>query len=184
MSLERGLERSVSREVGNHLPQGWEVETPTDMGYDIIVRSPKGHIFPIEVKGGSGLLDVSTVVDFGSTVENDVEKGVLRKFSDILGPTIEIQDIIVKPVIATKREIETASSHYASTFKIEVVSSPEIKTSIGDIEHEGASEFSRKLASRLTDLDDLIQVHKLRSQSSREREAQTQKEDFLRIRPK
>ncbi len=179
-----GFERSVSKEVDDHLPGGWEIETPTDKRYDMIARSPKGHIFPIELKGGSGLLDVSTVVDFGSEVENDVEKGSLRKSSSIPEPTIETQDIIVKPVIATNREIAPASSDYASTFHIAVVSSPEIElteTIVRDIEHERISRLGQELVSRLTELDDLIQTDKLHSQSAREEKAPARKEDWYRM---
>jgi hypothetical protein len=160
------------------------VKTPTDKGYDLVARSPKGHIFPIQVKGGSGLLDVSTVVDFGSAVENDVENGAIRKYSRILDPAADVQDVIVKPVIATNKQIADASSDYASTFKIDVVSPPESESpqiiASKDIDREGISQLSQKLVSHLTYWDDRIEIHKQHSQSIRGKALTRKEEDWYR----
>ena len=157
------LERKVLDGVGSGLPAGWKItEAPAASGFDAVATSPRGNIFPIEIRGGEGDLDVSTVVRFGSTVRSSAGSG---KLGDFLGTRGSIPDqgdkVGVKPLIVTSRKLPPATSDYASRLNIEVVAAeksvPAGKTGSA---HSEIGRLNARLIDHLKNWDARIQEGK------------------------
>lgn len=99
------------------LPSDWQVVQRTgDVNLDFVVTSPQGTIFPVEVKAGSGALDVSTVVDFGAAISDRDEPGASGEWDSVETPHP------IVPIIATSRQATRATAEYAQMLHVELVS--------------------------------------------------------------
>jgi hypothetical protein len=147
-----GFEGEVVKGLDGLLPEGWRLDADSP-AYDVVVVSPQGNVFPIEVKGGVGLLDVSTVVDFGASVEGAIARRAIQfKWRPVAGTPLK--GIVVKPIIATPREVAAASSDYAEEFHIEVVGVPQVPGGEPAPDRGEAMRLLREnLAERLTELN-------------------------------
>ncbi|MFI6100873.1 hypothetical protein ACIA8G_35435 [Lentzea sp. NPDC051213] len=158
------LERKIVDEVGKSLrPSGWRLkEAPLDSGFDVIATSPKGNLFPIEIKGGKGDLDVSTVVRFGSSVKDSTDSGKLDEYANLSSLTgKQIDEVGVKPLIVTSRQLPPATSDYASRLHIEVVTPEKLK--FGDkteVAHDEIGQLKERLLDSLKNWDTRIQDKK------------------------
>jgi hypothetical protein len=132
------FEIEAINDLRDSVPSGWRVlDTPPSSGFDVIVKSPEGNLFPIEVKTGSGRLDPSTVVRFGHAVETSSLSGDLTTYvlkqdphklskSELIG-----RKAWVKPIIYTTQSSSEAAEDYAKQFHVEVVKAQptlEVKT--------------------------------------------------------
>ena len=122
---ESSFERQVLEELRREALEGWIIkDAPIWHFVDVIVASPSRNVFPIEIKGGSGYLDISTVVRFGSEVERAVSNNMLMEYVPLHeAPSDNPGAIGVKPILATSREMPRASLDYAARFQIYVLSS-------------------------------------------------------------
>lgn len=151
-NLEAQLERHIARKIKQLLPD-WKLEEEHSMlpgsQYDMVAISPAGTRFPIEIDANSGRLDVSSVVDFGASVETDYEVArnraavrlnpasqelnlpPLRLPNDGYAPTLETHEPhapdsqqlprAIKPLLLTSRDPSPASTQYAQEFHIDIV---------------------------------------------------------------
>ena len=122
---ESSFERQVLEELRREALEGWIIkDAPIWHFVDVIAASPSRNVFPIEIKGGSGYLDISTVVRFGSEVERAVSNNMLMEYVPLHeAPSDNPGAIGVKPILATSREMPRASLDYAARFQIYVLSS-------------------------------------------------------------
>lgn len=141
------FETQVSKVLTSCMPEGWVVTRDSDPVYDILATSPTGNAFPIEIKGGTGVLDVSAVVDFGAGVEANgtrFKEDVLTRGEGLFD---HLGALNIKPVIVTAQTRVPASDEYSSIFHIEV-----IEVDSGGDDHSQLSEdSSERLGSTIAE---------------------------------
>ncbi len=115
-------ENALVDKLGDALPQGWRVvDVPADRGFDVIAQSPDGNLFPIEVKGGTGRLDLSAVTRFGGNIDS-TGAGLTSYLDEVEDPLVDsTRALNVKPVIVTSQELPGVAARYAERLHIEVV---------------------------------------------------------------
>lgn len=136
-------ERAFVAKLGTDLPAGWSLIGPDHLiEFDAVARSPEGNLFPIEVRAGCGLLDVSAVVDFGAEAET---------------LAAAITDARVTPLIVTTQRVGRASADYASMLEVHVLEA--VRTVDGQ-DADAARTLDHVLES-LTSLDRQIESDKM-----------------------
>jgi hypothetical protein len=142
----------VLHALGDLLDTGWDVHATQSQDYDLIASSPDGKLFPIEVKTGSGLLDFSTVVDFGAAIADIVDS---HAAFDAEGSEIA-RGWAVKPVIATMQEVADAAKDYADQLHVELVGPLSADASEGSDQGRDVQSLARGLARSIAELDRLM----------------------------
>lgn len=169
------FERRVAEELREALPDDWHLtpRSPAAEQFDVVATSPDGNIFPIEVSGGDGRLDVSTVVEFGAAVRRHVA-GLAGSAELEVPRSGDVHEVGIKPIYVTPKVVPPASSEYADTFHIEIIEAPSSSTPQGkrDTEHGLAT----RLAKSLKEWDE--EIH--RSQYAVPKQAVPQTEKWFR----
>jgi hypothetical protein len=109
-------ERAFIARLGTSLPSGWSLNGPDrPVEFDATAQSPAGNLFPIEVRSGQGLLDVTAVVDFGVEAER---------------LAAAMSDVKVSPMIVTTQRVGSASADYAAMLQVRVVEAARSKDGV------------------------------------------------------